>query len=792
LGDMEKEAERTVQRISPVRLDTPELYDILRTRLFERLPDEAAIDDVAAEFRAAIEEAGRALDVPTDRANDLQSSIRRTYPFHPSMQDIFARFRENQGYQQTRALIRIMRQVIAGMWNSGVASERYLVGVHDVDTMNPRLASELEKINDRFTNAIAHDIANGTDDAIAQQIDGKDGRNAQDAARLILMSSLSLATNPVLGLTRTEIITFLASPGRKVSDLDAALQQLMEGAWYLHATADGRLLFRTTENVRARLESSVKNVIGDTVRNEIARRLEELYKPLARDVFQEVAALPDLRDVAITQDRTTLIVARPEEAGSSLLTDYYNSLQFKNRVLFVTSRPDEYQTVEQRMRYLIATRQMVKEFEQAGYRPDDPQLVEARELATRYESNFYQALREAFFTLLSPGRQGLVRAEFNPEYGGNRFQGEDVIRQSLVERSQYVPPSEMMSDQFRDRIERQLWPTGSKTVAWTQIRTEAAQDAGFPLHQPGKLDDVRAQAVQRGYWRSTDDGRFVERGPFEKDKARVSTPRVIGSPDPVIGAVTLEVKPINADLVKFIASDGREQIVQGGQITVSDLSGTFVAIDTSGQHESDAPLKWQNTITIRYDTHQDGNGRRVELRAAPPAEIRYTIDGSSPLNSGHPYTGPVAITNAATTIRAIAEADGVKSNIETFNIPEIGGGDQAEVDESKPATWRRKLTTATVKETYELLAQLERYEARLAGVEITAETMEHYSMWQVDTGVELTVEQVRGVADLLTTLHPGWELRIEITRTSYPGGRDLLDVVRELRTTVGRDELVQG
>src|SRR5690606_29281064 len=43
LGDLEKEAERTVQTISPVRLDTPELYDILRTRLFEEIPSEAVI-----------------------------------------------------------------------------------------------------------------------------------------------------------------------------------------------------------------------------------------------------------------------------------------------------------------------------------------------------------------------------------------------------------------------------------------------------------------------------------------------------------------------------------------------------------------------------------------------------------------------------------------------------------------------------------------------------------------------------------------------------------------------------
>lgn len=792
LSDMQKEAQRTVQVISPVRLDTPELYDILRTRLFCNLPDEGTIEKIATCFRESIEEAGRVLDVPTDRANDLQSSIRRTYPFHPAMQDIFARFRENQGYQQTRALIRIMRQVVASMWSNGAAEERYLIGAHDVDTANPRLFSELEKINDRFTNAIAHDITNDTRTAVAQQIDGPVKRDAQDAARLILMSSLSLATDPVLGLTRADIVSFLASPSRSIGELNAALDELLDRSWYLHATADGRLLFRTTENVKARLESSVKNIVGDAVENEIARRLEDLFKPTVRDVYQQVEALPNLKDVAITQDRNTLIIAQPEAPDSNILQSFYNSLQFKNRVLFVTSRQAEYQTVVERMRYLIATRQMVKEFEQAGYRSNDPQLVEARELSTRYESNFYQALREAFLTLLSPGRSGLLQIEFNPEYGGNRFEGEAVIRQALTDRHQYATPASMMEEQFRQRIENQLWPPDQKLVAWSQIRTEAAQQASFLIHNPAKLDDVRDQAVQRGHWRPADQGRFIERGPFEKEKARVSTPRPIGEPDPVTGAVTLEVKPINADQVKYIAPDGTERLVQGGQITVTDLSGSFVAVDTSGKHESDEPLKWENKIIIRHGVHQDGSARRVELKAVPEAAIKYTVDGSSPLNTGLPYTSPFQISDAATTVRAVAEASGVKSQVETITIPALTGDQKVTVDEQKPATWRKKLTASSTAETYELLLQLDRHNATLAGINLSAESNPHYSNWNLDPDSELTVTQVREMADMLTKLHAGWELRIEVDSTRYSSGADLVSFVREVKAEIGPSELDQS
>lgn len=792
LSDMQKEAQRTVQVISPVRLDTPELYDILRTRLFCKLPDEADVSEVAAGFRSAIEAAGKALDVPTDRADDLQNAIRQTYPFHPSVQDIFARFRENQGYQQTRALIRIMRQVVAGMWQEEVAAERYLVGVHDFDTANPRLYAELEKINDRFGNAIAHDISNETRTAVAQQVDGPEKRNAKDVARLVLMSSLSSATDPVLGLTRADIITFLAGPNRAVAELDSALYELTNDAWYLHATADGRLLFRTTENVRARLESSVRNVVGDAVDNEIAKRLGDLFKPALRDVYQQVEALPRLKDVLIKLELNTLVIAKPESQEGNILRDFYDSLQYKNRVMFVTSRQAEYGVVVDRMRYLIAARALVKEFEHAGYSANDPQLSDARDLAAKYESNFYQALREAFFTLLSPSKAGLIQTEFNPEYSANRFEGEAVIRQALMEKNQYVEPGLMMDEQFRTRIEKQLWPADHKTVAWSQLKTEAAQSTEFPIHNPGKLEDVRDQAVQRGHWRLVNEGRYVERGPFEEEKAKVSTPRPIGEPDEVSGAVTLEVKPINADQVWYVSPSGDRQLVHGGKIQISDLSGEFVAVDTTGKHESDEPLKWANTIRIRHRPYQNGTSRKVELKAVPPAAMKYTIDGSSPLNAGLPYTGPFAIADEATTIRVIAEAGGVRSEIETFNVPAIMGDQKVTVDELKPATWRRRMDAPSTAETYELLMQFEKHGARLAGIDLTAESNPHYSSWSVDAKSPLGVAEVREVADLLMKLHQGWELRLEVSTTSYPTGADLLAIVSERKTQIEPNELDQA
>src|SRR5690606_6105125 len=139
-------------------------------------------------------------------------------------------------FQQTRALIRLMRLVVADLWESGRADRQYLIGAHDLDLHDPAIVSEIRQINGTFDNAIAHDIANDAHSSVAEQIDGPDGRHAQDAARLIFMASLSQAVNPTLGLDRSSIVAYLAAPGREIGGLRAALDTLQADAWDPHAT----------------------------------------------------------------------------------------------------------------------------------------------------------------------------------------------------------------------------------------------------------------------------------------------------------------------------------------------------------------------------------------------------------------------------------------------------------------------------------------------------------------------------------------------------------------------------
>jgi len=196
-SDFEHETHRSAMSLEPVRMNSDELYHILRKRIFEKLPTESDITEVAQGYQKAIRDA-KQMDITNESPEQFGARIMASYPFHPAIRDLYARFRENPGFQQTRGLIRIMRIVTARLWTSGQADKRYLISAHDIDFNDRETRGEISQINSTLDNAIAHDIASDGN-AEAEKLDARlGGRDAQDACRLLLMSSLANVPNACL------------------------------------------------------------------------------------------------------------------------------------------------------------------------------------------------------------------------------------------------------------------------------------------------------------------------------------------------------------------------------------------------------------------------------------------------------------------------------------------------------------------------------------------------------------------------------------------------------------------
>jgi predicted AAA+ superfamily ATPase len=201
LDDLRDETGRTALQIQPVRPNNDELYHILRRRLFAKLPSPEEIDLVARAYQKALKDA-RDMGFLSDSPEAIAEQIRDSYPFHPSLRDLYARFKENPGFQQTRGILRLARAIVATMFApNGNAARRHLVAPYDADLNDRDTLAQVQTIHASLTNAITQDIATAGD-AVAERIDTRrGGQDARDAATHLLVASLANIPNATQGLT---------------------------------------------------------------------------------------------------------------------------------------------------------------------------------------------------------------------------------------------------------------------------------------------------------------------------------------------------------------------------------------------------------------------------------------------------------------------------------------------------------------------------------------------------------------------------------------------------------------
>ena len=188
------------------------------------------LDEVAQAYVSALQKAKRVDTIPT-APETFMERIRESYPFHPSIRDIVARFAENRGYQKTRALIRLLRLAVRGALPPDGST--FLVGLQHLDFNDQATIEEIRKINPAYANAISHDVAD-RGNALAERIADQDGTpTASSVGKMLLMSLLSTAETPLRGLTDGELVESLVDPLLEVSEIKTALSRLQGQAWYL-------------------------------------------------------------------------------------------------------------------------------------------------------------------------------------------------------------------------------------------------------------------------------------------------------------------------------------------------------------------------------------------------------------------------------------------------------------------------------------------------------------------------------------------------------------------------------
>jgi len=791
LSDFQNETQRVAKPIIPVRMNSDELYNILRIRLFEPLPEDADVDEVAQAYAAVVRAAGQ-MGLVNETPESYAVRIKESFPFHPALRDLYARFKENEGFQQTRGLIRLLRTVVSTLWNSGRHQDTSLIAPYDLDLNDQDTVTTVTGINSSLTNAIAHDIASGGN-AVAERLDSDlKTTDATDASKLLLMSSLSTALNQVRGLSIPETILILAKPGRDIKNLKSSvLEKLAADAWYLHGTNDGKLYFQNVQNLNARLNDLVKGFLPEQAVKLIRERLEQMFKPKARDCYQRLAVLPAVSELELDLSDITLVITEPYSAGlNPTIRQFFEQATPQNRVMFLTGLKATYASLLEAGKRLRAIETILSELEAENVAKQDMRMVRALELRDKIEANFYQAVRDTFTVLHYPSKAPgvgptLLSGDFLMQFTGNSYDGEKQVRDVLKEKYKFT--DEVSNANFRKMVEKLLFT--AQTTTWNEIRRRAATNVEWQWHLPRALDDLKAECLSKDYWR--EEGGYLDKGPFPAPQTAVEV-NLINRNDET-GEVVLKVIPSHADVVYYEfggTPTTASNRISGDKLTTSELEVGFLAVDTTGEHETGEPRIWRNTITLKHRVYSKGNRQWLELKAIPTGEILYTTDGSSPLTAGATYTGDFELPDGARFVLAIARAKGIQSEVRRIDIQSAG---KWVLDVTRPATWNRKQSFGSTKETYEFLERLKKFKAQASGLDLTLSTSTHdWINLTVAPDRKLSAEQIEKALEGIRAINPEAKVSIDVKQLVFAQSQDLQDWAAETKTTVNEKEVEQS
>ncbi len=334
--------------------------------------------------------------------------------------------------------------------------------------------------------------------------------------KLLLASSLSNVAGGTKGLTLPELVANLCAPGRDLAKLkNEVINRLVTTAWYLRAGRDGRLFVKNVQNLVARLRTTAESYLHDQSLRELRERLQELFKPTTGWCYQKVQALPAVDEIDLTQDKTVLVIANPHAGGLHPdLLKLHDNIDFKSRICFLTGQRS-FDALLNAAKELKAIRHIIDELKAEGAPDNDPQLVQARDLLDRIQSQFGSALRETFSTLYYPSAQRLMAADFPMEFTANKYDGEDQIIRTLKGKMKYT--EEVGGETFRKKVEARLFT--QKIMLWSEIKRRAATNPAWQWHHPEALDKIKGECLHQDLWRES--GGYIEKGPFPESATEV-------------------------------------------------------------------------------------------------------------------------------------------------------------------------------------------------------------------------------------------------------------------------------
>jgi hypothetical protein len=791
--DLQNEIHRSSINIEPVSANTDDLYNILRTRLFDNVVDKDTIDEIASQYQASVKEA-KEMRYTDENPADIASGIRSSYPFHPSIRDLFARFKENAGFQQTRGFIRLTRSMVKGLFSeNGLASKRYLINPYDIDLNDSEMITIIKGIKPELSNAISHDIASAGSSTAELLDKPTNSTDMQDLTKLILVSSLSSVTGSVVGLTLNEAIAYISTPGRNITNIQKNLEDLKMRAWYLFFDRDNRLYFRKVQNVNAQLNDEIRGFSYEQAKLHIKKLLSEKFKPTVKDCYQEVFVFPSIEEIDLKKNKVSLILTEPNNKQNDLglqedILKFYEESTYKNRCLFLSGQRVAMDNLIDITKSFKAIENIIHRMEnEEKIAAGDSELIQAKDIQDKISAKLYSNIREAFVTLYFPKKNGLESQDFKMEFSSNNFNTENQIKNVLLEVMKFT--TEIEPNKLKRKFETRIF--SQKRMTWNHLLERVATEVNWQWHKPEALNDLRNDCIKKGYW--IEEGGYLDKEPPAPETSVnvIETHR-----NNETGEVTLKVIPTNGDIVHYEIDDdattASSKIKDLSNFKTKELKISFLCIDSKGKNRIGKQHKWENKVVVKYKTF-DKNGKRFMqlLATSADVEIRYSTDGSNPINNGGIYLEPFEIPQDATFIQAVAVNEA--KQIYSAPLQQKVELKKFSIIKDKPVYFNDPIITANTKETFDTFESFKKYQVSVKGLDITIQEKNSDSFITLALG-EFEISNFENVILELNNLLDNffvdktYEVNTTISDIKFPSGNIFEQWISEQKKTTDEFE----
>lgn len=319
LASLQKRVGRIGADTQPVADE--EIFEVIRRRLFEDLGDEGTREAAITEYIALYQQ--RRADLPAAATQAAyRIKLRKAYPFHPELIDIFRlRWASHHNFQRTRGALRLLAAILSDLYRrqQSLPGANLLIHTSDVNLTNldPVTGKLKELYGNGYDAVITADVAGTSANAFKidqHKAEYRSWNLTQGIATTILLNSFG-SDGANKGLSVPEIkLSVLKPHAFNHNTVNSALDELEEGengAHYLHYTQSGshgrRYWFHTRPNVNILINQA--DISVPAVEGDILSRISN--KQRAIQLFN---VLVDPTDDVPEQQKPTLIILSPEHS----------------------------------------------------------------------------------------------------------------------------------------------------------------------------------------------------------------------------------------------------------------------------------------------------------------------------------------------------------------------------------------------------------------------------------------------------------------------------------------------